>query len=71
MSQPQQGDVPFASLLMQPAFRAPFLEGIYEWAQTKAVFKCANIAEQLRDCQGQQVFDLHRSPRSPRASRRY
>ncbi len=47
--------MPFAMLLLRPAFRAPFLDGIYEWPQTKAVFKCAHIAEQLRDCQGAQA----------------
>ncbi len=55
MSQSNGDAAPFVALLLRPAFRAPFLHGIYEWPQTKAVFKCAHIAEQLRDCKGAQA----------------
>ena len=40
----------WVALLLVPSVRSRFLEGVYSLPESKAAFKCAHIAEQLRDC---------------------
>lgn len=40
----------WVALLLVPAVRAQFLEGVYGEPRGKAAFKCGDIAQQLEDC---------------------